>query len=203
MQPEVSVSKGVLHVLIPVACLEGPIDAIVSVNGGKYEDTDDRQLDVSDMRVSFTEGGLAIDGNWHFQVREYLGRFRGKKKYTSWVSIEGSFSQPFIVKIGNGRLVAEAGKIDIQGADKWYPEILYALISRFRINGAVNKLINQELQNFNGMNLQQLLVQAGSAIVAEALGISSDDANKLIDFCAGNTNAKITGNRLILSVLVD
>ncbi|MCU0543949.1 MAG: hypothetical protein MUE44_17525 [Oscillatoriaceae cyanobacterium Prado104] len=203
MQPEVSFNKGMLHVLIPVACLEGPIDTIVSANGGKYEDTDDRQLDVNNMLVSFTEGGLAIDGNWHFQARKYLGRFRGKKKYSPWVSIEGSFSQAFNIKVGNGRLFAETSTIDIQGAGEWYPEILYALISRFRINGTVNKLINQELQNFSGMSLQQLLVQEGSALVAEALRISIDDARKSIDFGAVDINVKITDGRLILSVQVD
>jgi hypothetical protein len=178
MQPEASVSNGVLQVAIPVACLEVPINTIVSANGGRYEDTEDRRLDVNNMRVSVTEGGLVINGNWHLQARDYLGNFRGKKKYSPWVSIGGSFSQSFIIKIENGMLLAEASKIDIRGADKWYPEILYALISRFRVNGSVNQLINQELQNFNGISLQQLLVQAGSDPVAQALEISSNDASR-------------------------
>lgn len=202
MQPEASVNNGVLQVTFPVACLEVPINAIVSANGGRYEDTDDRRLDVNDMRVSFTEDGLVIDGNWHLQARDYLGSFRGKKKYSPWVSIDGSFSQLFSIKIGNGSLFAEASKIDIRDADKWYPEILYALISRFRVNGSVNELINQELQNFNAMNLQQLFVEAGSASVAQALGISSNNASRSIDFCAGNINVNITGGSLILSVPV-
>ncbi|MEG3859639.1 hypothetical protein [Microcoleus sp. herbarium12] len=203
MQPEASVSNGVLQVAIPVACLEVLINTIVSANGGRYEDTDVRRLDVSDMRVSFTEYGLVIDGNWHLQAREYLGSCLGKKKYSPWVSIGGSFSQSFIIKIRNGRLLAEASKIDIRGTDKWYPEILYALISRFRVNGSVNQLINRELQNFNGMSLQQLFVEAGSDPVAQALGIRSNDASRSIDSCAGNINANITGDSLILSVQVD
>jgi hypothetical protein len=202
MQPEASVNNGVLQVTIPVACLKNSINSIVSANGGRYEDTDDRRLDVNNMRVSFTEGGLVVDGNWYLQARDYLGTFRGKKKYSPWMSIGGSFSQLFSIKIGKGRLFAEASKIDIRDADKWYPEILYALISRFRVNGSVNQLINQELQNFNGMNVQQLFVEAGSASVAQALGISSDDASRSIDSCAGNINVNITGGSLILSVPV-
>jgi hypothetical protein len=203
MQTEVSFSKGVLQALIPVACLEDAIDAIVSANGGRYEDTEDRRLDVSDMRASFTEEGLAIGGKWHFQFREYLGSLLGNKQYASWVAIEGAFSQAFCIKIGNGRLFAEASKIDILDADKWYAEILYALVSRFRVNGSINKLINQELQNFKGMNLQQLLVQAGSASVAESLGISSNDASKSIDSNAAKIDVRITGSCLILSVPID
>jgi hypothetical protein len=202
MQPEASVNNGVLQVTMSLACLKNSINSIVSANGGKYEDTDDRRLDVNNMRISFTEDGLVIDGNWHLQARDYLGTFRGKKKYSPWISIGGSFSQLFSIKIGKGRLFAEASKIDIRDADKWYPEILYALISRFRVDGSVNQLINQELQNFNGMNLQQLFVEAGSASVAQALGISSDDASQLIDSCTGNINANITGGSLILSVPV-
>jgi hypothetical protein len=202
MQPEASVNNGVLQVTFPVDCLEGPINAIVSANGGRYEDTDDRRLDVNDMRVSFTECGLVINGNWYLQARYYLGNFRKKKKYSPWVSIGGSFSQLFSIKLGNGRLFAEASKIDIRDADKWYPEILYALISRFRVNGSVNQLINQELQNFNGMNLQQLFVEAGSASVAQALGISGNDASRSIDSCAVSINVNITDGSLILSVPV-
>jgi uncharacterized protein YggU (UPF0235/DUF167 family) len=202
LQPEASVSNGVLQVAIPVALLAGPIDSILSANGGRYKDTKYQQFDVNDMRVSFTEGGLVINGKWRFQAREYLGSFLGNKKYTPWVSVSGSFSQPFSVKIGNGKLFAEAGKTDIRGADKWYGDILDALISRFRVNGSVNQLINQELQNFNGMNVQQLLVQAGSASVAKTLGISSNDASKLIGSRAGKINANITGGSLRLSVPV-
>ena len=203
MQPEASVNNGVLQVTIPVALLEDTINSIVSANGGRYEDTDDRRLDVNDMRVSFTEDGLIINGKWHFQAREYLGSLLGHKKYTSWVSIDGSFSQSFIIKVENGILRAEASKIDIPGAGKWYPEILYALISRFRVNGSVNELINQELQNFKGMNLQQLLVKVGSDPVSQALGISSNDASQSIDSRADNINANIIDGSLVLSVPVD
>ncbi|MGL5059529.1 MAG: hypothetical protein ACRC62_06065 [Microcoleus sp.] len=202
LQPAASVNNGVLQVAIPVAFLEGPLNSIVRANGGRYKDTDYQQFDVSDMRVSFTEGGLVVSGNWRFQAREYLGKFLGRKKFTPWVSVSGSFSQPFSVKVSNGKLFAEAGKTDIRGANKWYGDILDALISRFRVNGVVNQRINQELQSFNGMNVQQLLVKTGSDSVAKALGISSDDANKLIESHAGNIDANITGGSLRLSVRV-
>ncbi|MGL5064954.1 MAG: hypothetical protein ACRC62_33675, partial [Microcoleus sp.] len=169
MQSEASVINGVLQVTVPVAFLEDAIDAIVSANGGRYEDTEDRRLDVNEMRAYFTEEGLVINGKWYFQFRECLSSLLGNKQYTPWVAIGGTFCQDFSIKIGNGRLFAEASHIEIQGAYKWYPEILYSLISRFRINGLINKLINQELQNFKGMNLQQLLVQAGSDSVARLL----------------------------------
>ena len=202
LQPKASVSNGVLQVAIPVSFLEGPLNSIVHANGGRYKDTDYQRFDVSDMRVSFAEGSIVINGNWRFQAREYLGSFLGKKKYTPWASISGSFSQPFRVNVRNGKLFAEAGKTDIRGANKWYGDIVDALISRFRVNGVVNQRINQELQSFNGMNVQQLVVKAGSDSVAKALGISSNDASKLIDSRTGNINANITGGSLRLSVSV-
>ncbi|MCU0543947.1 MAG: hypothetical protein MUE44_17515 [Oscillatoriaceae cyanobacterium Prado104] len=202
LRPEASVNNGVLQVAIPVSFLEGPINSILRANGGRYKDTDYQRLDVNDMRVSFAEGGLVVNGNWRFQAREYLGSVFGRKKYTPWVSVSGSFSQPFSVKVKNGRLFAEAGKTDIRGANKWYGDIVDALISRFRVNGAVNQRINQELQSFNGMNLQQLLVKTGSDSVAKALGISSNDASQLIGSRTGNINANITGGSLKLSVAV-
>ncbi|MGG6269139.1 hypothetical protein ACQ4M3_25700 [Leptolyngbya sp. AN03gr2] len=201
-QPKASFSNGVLQVAIPVSLLEGPFNDILRANEGRYKDTDFQRMDVSSMRVSFADGGFTVNGNWQFQAREYLGSVFGRKRYTSWTSISGSFSQGFNVRVNNGVLVAQAGKTNIRGANKWYGDILNAVISRVGVNGTVNKQVNQNLQRINGMNVQQLLVSAGSDQAAQALGISRDEAIRLINARVGGANAGISGGNLNLTVKV-
>lgn len=201
-QPRASFSNGVLQIAIPVSLLEGPINDILRANEGRYKDTDFQRMDVSGMRVAFADGGFTVNGNWRFQAREYLGSVFGKKKYTPWTSISGSFSQGFNVRVNNGVLVAQAGKTNIRGANKWYGDILDAVISRFGVNGAANKRVNQNLQRINGMNVQQLLVSAGSDSAAQALGISRDEAIRLINARVGGANASISGGNLNVAVKV-
>jgi len=201
-QPQAVVSGNTLQVSIPVSLLEGPINDILRANEGRYKDTDFQKMDVSNMRVSFGNGGFTVNGNWRFQAREYLGSTFGKKHYSPWVSVSGSFAQGFNVRVNSGKLIAEAGKTDIRGADKWYGEIVNALIARMKVNGQVNQQINQGLQSINGMNVQQLLVNAGSAQVAQALGITNSAASQLINSRVGGINANISGGRLQIAVNV-
>ncbi len=201
-QPRASFNNGVLQVAIPVSLLEGPINDILRANEGRYKETNFQRMDVSSMRVAFADGGFTVNGNWQFQAREYLGSVFGRKKYTPWASISGSFSQGFNVRVNNGALVAQAGKTNIRGANKWYGDILDAVISRMGVNGAVNKQVNQSLQRINGMNLQQLLVSTGSAQAAQALGISQEEATRLINARVGGINANIAGGNLNLTVKV-
>lgn len=203
-KPQVVVNGNTLQVNIPVSLLEGPINDILRANEGRYKDTDFQKMDVSKMRVSFGNGGFTINGNWQFQARELLGKnpLTGKKHYSPWASISGSFAQGFNVKVSNGRLVAQAGKTDIRGANKWYGDIVNAVVSRMGVNGTVNQRVNQQLQSINGMNVQQLLVQAGSTQLAQSLGITPVDASKLINSRVGGINATISGGNLQLAVKV-
>ncbi|MBD2580515.1 hypothetical protein [Oscillatoria sp. FACHB-1406] len=201
-KPEASMNGNTLQVSIPVSLFEGPINDILRANEGSYKDTAFQKMDVSNLRVAFTNGGFTVNGNWRVQAREYLGSILGKKKYSPWVSVSGSLSQGFNVKVSNGKLVAEAGKTDIRGASKWYGDIVDAVISRMKVNGQVNKQVNSGLQSINGMNVQQLLVSAGSAQVAQALQISPSDASKLINSRVGGINATISNGRLQISVAV-
>jgi hypothetical protein len=197
-QPLVNLHDGFIEVSIPVSLFEGPINDILRANEGRYKDTDFNRLDVNNMRVLFANGGFNIGGNWRFQHREYLGKIFGRKKYTPWVSVSGSFTQTFNMSVKNGSLSASAGRTDIRGADKWYGSIVNALISKLGINGKVNVQINQGLQQINGMNVQQLLIQASSVKLASALGISQNEAIEMINSHAGSINCSILNGRLII-----
>lgn len=203
-KPQAVVNGNTLQVNIPVSLLEGPINDILRANEGRYKDTDFQKIDVRNMRVSFGNGGFTINGNWQFQARELLGKnpLTGKKHYSPWASVSGSFAQGFNVKVSNGRLVAQTGKTDIRGANKWYGDIVNAVVSRMGVNGTVNQRVNQQLQSINGMNVQQFLVQAGSTQVAQSLGMTPGDASKLINSRVGGINATILGGNLQLSVKI-
>jgi hypothetical protein len=202
LQPQAVVQNGVLQVSLPISLFEGPINDILRANEGRYKDTDFNRLDVNNMRVSFINGGFNVDGKWQFQHREYLGKFFGRKKYTPWTSVSGSFTQAFNMNVGNGRLIASAGKTDIRGASKWYGSIVNEIIYKLGIKGEVNRKVNEGLREINGMNIQQLLVQAGSAQVSSALGINQNEASQLINSHAGGINGNISDGRLILAVKV-
>lgn len=203
-EPQVSVADGVLAVNMPVSFFEGPINEILRANQGNYKNTEFQRLDVSSMRVAFTNGGFNVNGNWRFQFRERIGRNPITKKiyYSPWASISGSFVQPFSVQVANDRLVARAGKPEIRSAGKWYQPIVDALIPRFVNNAAISQSINRQLASFNGMDIRQLMINTGAAKVSQALGINDGDARNLINSRIGTMNAGISGGQLKLSVRV-
>jgi hypothetical protein len=202
LQPQVGVQNGILTVSLPISLFEGPINGILRANEGRTKDTDFNRIDVNNTRVSFVNGGFNVDGNWQVQHREYLGKFFGRKKYTPWTSISGSFTQAFNVSVGNGILSASAGKTDIRGASKWYGSIVDGILPYTGANKMVNAQVNDGLRQINGMNIQQLLVQSGSAQVSRVLGISQNEATQLINSHAGGINGNISGGSLNLAVKV-
>jgi hypothetical protein len=44
-------------------------------------------------------------------------------------------------------------KLTFRGANKWYGDILNALVSKLGVNGTVNRQVNAGLQRINGMNV--------------------------------------------------
>jgi hypothetical protein len=204
-RPEVSFSNGVLSVSVPTSFFEGPINEILRANlDGNHKSTEFQKIDISSTRVSFTNGGLNVNGNWQFQSRELLAKnpITGKKHYSPWVSVSGSFVQPFNVSVKNDRLIAQAGRISLSTSGKWYhPFISDSILSRIAERNTRPR-IDQELQNFNGMNVRQLLVNSGTSQVAQGLRVNSAEARKLIDSRVGGMNAQINGGRLKLVVRV-
>jgi hypothetical protein len=204
-RPETSFKDGVLVVSVPTSFFEGPINEILRTNfEGNHKSTEFQKLDVSSMRVSFTNGGLNVNGNWQFQFRGLIGKnpITGKKHYSPWTSVSGSLVQPFSVNVKNDRLVAQAGRIKLSTSGKWYhPFISDSFLSRMAEKNTKGRL-DQELQNYNGMNVRQLLVNSGASQVSQALGINTTEARKLIDSRVGSMNAQINSDRLKLFVRV-
>jgi hypothetical protein len=145
-----------LRVSIPASIAEGPINDVLRANEGRFKDTNFQKIDVSNMRVSFGDQGFYINGNWQFQAREKIVSFFGKTHYTPWVSVSGTFNQKFNVSVEDGILKARAGKTSVRSAGKWYQSILDSLITAFTVEGNVNKNINKQLENINGMGCVSL-----------------------------------------------
>lgn len=200
-QPSVSFSNGVLQLGIPTAYFRGFMDQILAANGGRMKDTDFNRVDIRNMRVaSFRDGGFAVYGEWQVQHRELLGSVFGKKHYSPWVSVSGSFTQNFDVSIRDRKLNVKAGKNDIKGASKWYGAIVDSLVPLLGVNGKVTNGINAQLKSINGMDVVQLLSQFGSDKVASALGIDRNAVNQLLN--QSTVDAKFTGDQLVISAKV-
>jgi hypothetical protein len=203
-QPTASFTNGVLQVSIPTAFLEGPVNEILRANEGRKKDTEFNKIDINKMRLDFKEGGFAVDGDWRVQHRERIAKnpFTKRWTHTSWVSVSGSFTQYFDVSVNNRRLNIRATKTDIRGADRWYGSLVSEIAPMLGVNGQVTNSINEQLQEINGMDVLQLMIQYGSIEAAKALGIEQNAVNQLLNESVSSLNAALSGDRLIISARI-
>jgi hypothetical protein len=203
LEQTVSLSNGVLQIRIPTAYLEGVVNETLRQNGGRVKETEFQKLDLSNMRSSFTEGGLVVDGNFRFQVRERIAKnpFTGRWTHSPWMSVSGTFTQPFNVSVNNKKLNIQAtGRANIQGAgNKWYGAIRDDVARWFAGQGKATQEVNKKLSSVNGMNVAGLLSHYGSREAAMALGVAQNVVIRQINQSI-NLNAWITRGQLVLSV---
>lgn len=209
-KPGVRYRGGLAELTIPQALLASPIDQILRANEGRMKDTEFQKVDVSNMRFSLVEepldqcgsrpncipsnrsisSGIRVTGQWQFQFREKIGCAFKKCHYTRWSSVSGTFSQPLYFSVSNSILNLQAGGLTIRG-ERFLVDATNWVAGLFDVHGSVRQGLSKQIQDFNGMNLRQLLIRYGRGTVP-------DDYIERIN--QGNLNARVSRGSLIVSV---
>lgn len=218
-RPSATYTNGQLNVSIPQALLAAGIDQVLRANEGRVKDTEFQKVDISNMRFSLVRepydpcgnrpnclpsdrpmtNGLRVDGRFQFQFREKIGCAFGKCHYTPWSSISGNFSQPLYFRVANSRLDLNPGGLTLRG-DRWYADAVAPIANLFGVQGQIRENLRRTIQDFNGMDLRQVLIEYGSQQVANQLGVNQSTVNGLIN--VGNIGAVVSEGSLIVSVPV-
>ncbi len=220
--PIAKYSNGVLQVSIPQALLASGIDQVLRANEGRVKDTEFQKIDVRNMRFSLVqerfdacgnrpncidsvsgsgrlESGFRVDGDWQFQFREKIGCAFGKCHYTDYISVSGSFSQPLYFRISNSRLDLQPGGITIRG-ERWYADAVSPIAGIFDVHGSIKENLRGAIQDINGMDLRQVLIDYGSREVVNQVGIDQQVVSQLISQNVGNISAQVSEGNLVVSV---
>jgi hypothetical protein len=221
-RPGATYNNGTLEVSIPQALLAGAIDQILRANEGRIKDTEFQKVDIRNMRFSLvqerfdpcgnrpncipsgterTESGFRVEGQWQFQFRERLVRnpFTGNWTHTPWTSVSGSFSQPLYFRVNNSRLDLQPGGLTLRG-DRWYADAVAPIATLFGVQGQIKENLRNAIQDINGMDLRQILIEYGSSEVENRAGIGRQVVSQLIDQNLGGIGAQVSGGNLVVSI---
>jgi hypothetical protein len=218
--PSARYNNGTLEVILPQALLAAGIDQVLRANEERIKDTKFQKIDVRNRRFSLIQeeydfcgnrpncipsasqslrSGFRVTGDWQFQFRELIGCAFGKCHYTSWVSVSGSFSQPLYFRVNNSRLDLQPGGITIRG-ERWYADAVAPIAGIFDIHGSVKENLRGAIQDFNGMDLRQILIEHGSQEIANQIRVDRHIVSQLISQNVGGINAKVASESLVISL---
>jgi hypothetical protein len=220
--PSSSFANGVLEVVLPQALLAGPINEVLRANEGRIKATEFQLVDISNMRFSLIEedidrcgnrpncllnrgprsSGFRVEGEWRFQFREraVYNPFAGHWSHTPWTSVSGTFSQPFYFSVSNSALSLQPGGITIRGS-RWYADAVASIAGIFDVHGSVMQSLRNGLQDINGLNLRQLLVQYGSSAVERVIPYvtSEGSVRSFIEQSVGDIGVRVSEGTLRIS----
>ncbi|MEH2246749.1 hypothetical protein [Nostoc sp.] len=97
--------------------------------------------------------------------------------------------------MNNSKLNLQPGGITIRG-ERWYTESANTIAGLFDVHGKVRQDLSSQVQNINGMNLRQLLIQYGSQVT----NYQQQDVIERINMSIRNIKARVSGSNLIISV---
>jgi hypothetical protein len=225
-RPSATYSNNTLEISIPQAVIAGPIEQILRANEGRIKETEFQRIDIRNMRFSWVRepfdpcgnkpncitsskrrtenvSGLRVAGEWQFQFRERLVRnpFTGKWTHTPWNSVSGSFSQPLYFQVNDSRLALQPGGLTLKG-ERIYKEAVAPIAGIFGVQGQIKENLRNAIQDINGMDLRQMLIEYGSQQSANQLGVNQEAVNQLISQNLGTIGARVSEGNLDLVVSV-
>ncbi|MBW4575899.1 MAG: hypothetical protein KME08_11510 [Aphanothece sp. CMT-3BRIN-NPC111] len=215
-------NNGIIEVGIAESYLAEPINAYIGKYEGQIRNTESEKIDVENLRFSFREGGFSLTGDVKVQFRRLLSEapLIGEV-YTPWMTIAGSFVEELAVDVVQGRLSVSHSQLHLSTTDTWYKNIFDEFVLPY-LKEEVIKRINEQLSNFNGMTVEELILKYGSEKLKQRFGariFGEDRINtllKLADTGANRfkslqriknklarvrVNAKVSGEHLWLSIV--
>ena len=201
-EPSANYRNGVLNINIPATLLQGALSEALRANEGRIKDTEFQRLELKNMRTTLRNGGIRINGNWHFEARErtFCNPLNGSCSHTPWAGLDGHFHQDFNISVNNGRLLAETSGRPHVSSSRWYGIIVEEVVHHMGARGDIKRDLDQELANFNGLDLQGLLINYGANAVASQFGVNPGTIRNFINSHVGDINASVQSSGLTISL---
>lgn len=160
----------VMEIGIPESYLAQGINLILSKYEGRTRDTGSEKIDITDLKFLCKEGGSAVEGNVQVQVRKLLGEAPViGAMYSPWVTITSSFVEDLAINVVNGKLNVSHSQLHLSTTNSWHKKLFNEFVLPY-LEKEVVKRINEQLSNFNGMELEELVLKYGKAKLNQKLG---------------------------------
>lgn len=172
------VNDNTLEFGIPAQYLIQPINSHIRKYEGLIKDSESEKVKLEDLVFCLREGGFVVKGNISVQVRKLLGEapILGTV-YTPWITVNGSFAEDLTIDIVEGRLNISHSQLHFSCTDERYQKLIIDFISPY-LEKEVIRGINNQISSFNGLTLEELLLNYGKAKIQQKLESKFSHANK-------------------------
>lgn len=165
-------NNGIMEIGIPEYYLAQGINLILYKYEGRTRDTNSEKIDITDLKFFCKEGGFAVEGKVQVQFRKLLGEAPViGAMYSPWVTIAGSFVEELTVDVIEGRLNVSHSQLHLSTTDSWYRKLFDEFVLPY-LEEEIVKRINEQLSNFNGMSLEEIVLKQGKTKLSQKLGRS-------------------------------
>ncbi len=183
--------NGTIEIGIAESYLAEPINAYIHKYEGSIRDTDSEHIHMDNLIFSLREGGFVVKGNVRVQFRKQLGEAPVIGAiYTPWITINGSFVEELVVDVVDGKVSASHSQLHLNSTDNQYKEIFEQFVLPY-LKSEVVKRINEQISNFNGMTVEELVLKYGKNTLKQKIGgklIGEDRLNTLLKLADTNLN---------------
>lgn len=169
-QLPVTVNNGTIEVGIAESYIAEPIRAYIHKYEGQIRNTEQEKIHVENLKFSFREGGFALQGDVKAEVRKLLSQapIIGAV-YTPWMTLSSSFVEELAVDVVEGRLNFSHSQLRLSNSEGWYKKLFDDFVLPYLQNEVV-KQIDEQVSNFNGMTLDELVLKYGKERISQAFG---------------------------------
>lgn len=178
----VTVNNGTIEVGIAEPYIAEPIRAYIHKYEGQIRNTEEEKINIENLQFYFREGGFAVQGDVKVEVRKLLSQapIIGAV-YTPWMTLSGSFVEELTVDVVEGRLNVSHSQLRLSTTEGWYKKLFDDFVFPYLQNEVV-KQIDEQVSNFNGMTLDELVLKYGKERLSQAFGENLLSDNRVNTF---------------------
>jgi hypothetical protein len=192
--PEVTLEPSRVNLIIKKNLIQAGLNEILKENERRLEDTNFNRITLKNTEAKVVGDVLELGGTVQVEHREKIACFRGKCKYTPWVSASGRLSQKFGVAVRNNK--TQVRNIDfpkIQGLEgRWYSPIVSSTGNYFKID--MHNKISSALSAVNGLDIRKYAIISSYEPIAQKLGVNKDQVLTILNQGVPHVNAGFLQN---------
>ena len=160
---------GKVEIGIPEPYLSEPINAYIGTYEGRIRETDLEKIDLNNLKFLFIEDGFALEGDVSVQFRRLsqvpiVGNVR-----TPWVTVTGHFVESLAVNVVSSKLSVSHSQLTLSTTDSWYKSFFDQFVLPY-LEKDVIKSVNEQIDNFNGMTIEELVLKYGKEKLTQKIG---------------------------------